>query len=186
MKSGNRRGGFTLLETASSAALLSVLVLAAFGASQIAMRATSRVATVDAADARTGDALTRLRRLLMPASLSTLEGIPGSPPGALAEPMQDGIAYDNLQFRAVAGFQNGARVYVPAIGTPAWKVWFQAGNGSGALLFDDGRSTTSLLENVRGATFTLTGRNLSIAVQTDRPDARGQASCELRLAILIP
>jgi hypothetical protein len=180
------RRGFTILETASSAALLSILVLAAFGASQMAMRATSRVASLDAADARSADTLTRLRRLLMPASLSTLEAVPSSPPGAAVEPMQDGVVYDNLQFRVVAGFTNGARVYVPALGAAPWRLWFQAGAGSGALYLDDGSSTTALLEGVRGASFTLTGRSLSITLQTDRTGARGQSTCELRLAILIP
>jgi len=181
-----RCGGFTLLETVTSAAILTVLVLAAFGATEVAMRASSRVASVDAADTRTADALSRLRRLLMPASLQMLEAIPPIA-NAIPEPMQDGFVYDNIRFRVVAGFASGARVFVPAVGNNPWRVWYQSpGNGDGSLMLDDGKTVTSILENVRNANFTLTGRHLTINVQTSRPDARGTATCQLKLAILVP
>lgn len=178
-------GGFTLLESVMSTAILSVLVLAAFGASEAAMRAMSRVASVEAADDRVANSLTRLRRLLMPASLSALEAIP---PIAMAapEPMQDSFVYDNVQFRIVTGFANGARVYVPPFGTSAWRIWYQAGGGgSGSLMLDDGKSVTSLLDGVRGATFVLRGRHLTITLQTVRPDTGGTSTSELRLALLV-
>jgi prepilin-type N-terminal cleavage/methylation domain-containing protein len=184
-RSMKKRGGFTLIESLMSTAIMSVLVLAAFVASESAMRATSRVASVEAADERVANSLTRLRRLLMPASLSALEAIP---PIALAapEPMQDSFVYDNVQFRIVTGFANGARVYVPPFGTNAWRIWYQPGNGgNGSLMLDDGKSITSLLEHVRGATFVLRGRHLTITLLTAKPDAQGTATCELRLALLV-
>ena len=182
-----RAAGFTLLETISSAGILTLLVMAAFGASEAAMRATGSVATVDAADQRTAEVMTRLRRLLMPASLSMLEAVPSLPPGALPEPMQDAVPYDNIRFRTVTGFQNGGPVYVPAIASNPWKLWFQPSGGNfGSLMFDDGRTTVALIDFVSGATFELQGRRLSITLVTRRPDASGAATCELRLALMVP
>jgi hypothetical protein len=180
-----RRGGFTLIETLSSCAILTMLVFAAFGATEVAMRASSRVASIEAADTRSADALSRIRRLLMPASLSMLEAIPPIA-NAAPEPMQDTFVYDNIRFRMVAGFASGARVFVPPVAANPWRIWLQTPQtGSGSLMFDDGKTVTSILEDVRGATFVLTGRHLTITLQTDRPDKRGVSTCQLKLAILV-
>jgi hypothetical protein len=184
MKRGT--SGFTVLETVSSAAILSLLVFAALGASRVAMRGTGSVVSVDAADSRVAESLTRMRRLLMPASVSSLEAVP-SPYGVAPEPMQDGVVYDNMSFRTVTGYANGGPVYVPALGTNPWQLFFRAGqNGAGELVLDDGRSVTTLLENVRGAAFVLQGKQLAITLQTARPDYEGDATAELRLVLLVP
>lgn len=181
-----RIAGFTLVETLSSAAILTFLVFAALGASQAAMRATTSVASMDAADARVANSLTRMRRLLLSASLSTLEAIPIGPDGVAPELMQPGVVYDNMNFRVVTGYASGAPVYLPALGADPWRLWLRGGgNGPGALVLDDSATSTVLLEDVRAATFTLQGKQLSITLRNGRPDAGGESTCELRLTLLV-
>jgi hypothetical protein len=175
-----------MLELVSSAAILSVLAFAALGASRMAMRSTGAVVSVDAADNRVGESLTRMRRLLMAASRSSLEAVP-SQYGVALEPMQEEVAYENLSFRTVTGYAEGGPVYAPALDSKPWSLSFQAGRlGAGSLVLDDGRSTVTLLEGLRGASFVLQGKQLAITLQTVRPDHEREGTAELRLALLVP
>lgn len=159
-----RMRGSTLIEALGSSGLLSLLVLAAFATSRTTLTATSTVASADAAASRSDHTFDRLRELLLSASVGTLQGVP--PQGVVAEPMQPGVDYDNVEFRIVSGFVGGAVEYVPPVTLKPWQVRLEHDQtgGDARLVFDDGRSSTRLLEGVQSAAFRLDGKCLHVSL----------------------
>ena len=185
-RTGRTLGGFTLMEVTLSTAILSMLVLAGATASKVALTATGDVVRLDAAGGRSSHTLEKMRRLLLSASVGSLQGTPAGV-NKVPEPMQPATDYDNVQFRIVTGFANNAPVYQPALGTAPWKLYRSVdGRNRGALWLDDGHTTTKLLDDVESAKFQLAGRHLDATLVTTSSDCAGTATVELQLNLLVP
>jgi len=179
------RAGFTMIETMVSAAVLSLIVFAAVTASQTAMRATGGVVSTDAADGRARHVVDRMRALFLSASAGSLSGVPTSG-GYVAEPMQDALAYSDVRFRTVTGFQKGAPVYVPPLGTTPFRIFRTVDNtGRGFLVLDNGHQT-ELLADVDRAIFQRVGKRLQIQVTTSPAGVATPTSVDLELVMLVP
>jgi hypothetical protein len=183
-----RSAGFTAVEAAMSSALLSMLVIAATGVCRMTMQATSTVAIVDSADGQGKHAVDRLRQLLLPVSLATLQGIPSSG-GKVAEAMQPKVDYADLRFRQVAGFEKGARTFTPPADQPEWRLYRvadQRGNG-GELWLERGGSSCLLLDDVERASFQLDGKRLTIVLTfLQGSQHQESASYQLDLTVMAP
>jgi hypothetical protein len=166
--------GSTLLEAVSSAGMLSMLVFAAFAASRTALRATDTVVGAEATAGRTDHTLGKLRQLFLSASVASLAATPAG--GVVPEPMQPDVDYDNVEFRIVTGWANGAPTLVPPAGEAPWKVRVEvAQDGRRSLVHEDGKSTTRLLDDVGAVTFRLDGicLHLSLSSCANDCDVRG-------------
>ena len=104
------RRGFTLLEASISSAILAVTLFTALTVTHAATRASNRSVVAASHDAAATRRLDLLRRVLARAGATTLTAVPQKSiyGGSLeAEPMLDGVVYDNLRFREPVGFQAG-------------------------------------------------------------------------------
>ena len=177
--------GFTMVETMVSAAVLSIIVFAAVTASHTAMRATSGVVSIDAADGRARHVLDRMRALFLSASVGTLQGIPVVA-GTVPEPMSDAVDYSDIRFRTVSGWTKGAPVYVPVAANAPFRVYRTVdAKGRGSLVLDNGH-TTELVADVDRAVFRRIGRRLQIEITTSPGQANAVHSVELELVLMVP
>ena len=120
------RRGMTLLEISISTAILGFLVFAAATVAKVALDATGDVVLLDVADGVERRADSQLDDLLLSASQATLQGIPSNQ-GSVAETMLSGVDYQDLRFRRVVGFLNGALTYEPPNGTTAMRLYHAGG-----------------------------------------------------------
>jgi hypothetical protein len=181
-----RIAGFTMIETLTSSAVLSIVVFAAVGASHSAMRATSEVVTADSTCGRVQSSLDRLRTLLLAASNSTLQAIPASY-GKVAEPMQDGVTYSDLSFRTGAGLVDGAIAYVPATDLAPYHLYFEGDQRKGgSLMLDTGRSQTALIDDVQAVTFQRNGKELKVTFTAGTPGCTDTTQVQLGVVLLVP
>ena len=179
-------GGFTLLEVVISTGILSMLMLAAATSSQITMTAANSVTKVESSTGNASHFAERLRSYLVPASRSRLEAVPAGV-NKVAETMLSGVSYDNIRFRTVTGFRNGAVVLTPAVGTNPWRIYRSVdARGTGSLWHDNGTRQTKLLDDVASASFTLTGKHLYVSLVSSCPDAAGDTTTTFEIALLVP
>jgi prepilin-type N-terminal cleavage/methylation domain-containing protein len=157
------RRGMTLLELSISTVVLAFLVFTAATVAKVALDATGEVVVADAdagKERRTDD---RLEELLLSASLATLQGVPNQ--GQVAEFMQEDVVYQDLRFRRVVGFVDGARVYEPALTESAARLYRSTTrSGTGSLVLEDGGTTTTLLEDVTALSVRLDGTKLTVSI----------------------
>lgn len=180
------RSGFTIVEVLVSTGVLSLLLLLAAQVSRASLSSTHRTVAIDVLDARVERTFGELRPLLRSASLATLMAV-DSKVGGPAQPLVDGVIYDNLEFRDVVGWANGAALLEPPLTDPPYRLWFVAGvAGRGAIWFDDGRSAWPLMDGIDGVSIAKTGKRLAVDLAFHRPDARGDVSSQLVAPIVIP
>lgn len=186
-RAGRRRAGFTLMEVLVSTLLLSFLILMAGVVTRGAMGSTARTVVLDATDARLQRTLHRVRQRLTAASLSTLEAVPDG--AALPAPMADDVVYDNVDFRQVVGYAQGAPLYRPDPADAPMRLWFEAdpaGGPTGTLWFDDGEQQVALMRGVEDVEVIKTGKRLAVAVRFARPDAKKVSISNLAVALVVP
>jgi hypothetical protein len=161
--------GTSLLEVSISTALLSFLVFAAASASRIAITTADDVTVRDATTGGARRNAARFEGQLISVSLSSLQGIPANQ-GVAVEPMLENVDYQELQFRRVTGFEQGAIVYEPALGTAAARLYraVDPKTGIGTLALENRGLTSTLLEGVRSVNFRRVDSTLTITVTTGR------------------
>src|SRR6185436_1505923 len=111
-----RQAGFTVVEVCISAVFLSAILAIGVSVSRNALMSADRTVMADVVATRLDAALDRIRGQFVAASRGTLQAIPIGK--FVAEPMQDGVVYDNVQFRRVAGVSVGAPLYAPPLAKP--------------------------------------------------------------------
>lgn len=159
----NRRG-LSLLEISISTSILSLLVFAAASSSRVALLATSDVNARDAEAGSERRTSVQLRELLLSASQAELEGVPAGQ-AVLAEPMQDDVDYQELRFRRVVGFVDGALTYEPPMGAAASRLFRAADpEGDGALVLETANRSAVLLADVRSVNFRRAGAKLTVTI----------------------
>lgn len=153
--------GFTLLEAAISSALLAVALLTGVLVSRTAMSATARSVDQGSTETRILRGLENVTDRLAAAGASTLEAVPTATDGAdrSAEPMLDGIAYDNVRFRWPVTYVDGARVYEPDLALDPFRIELAPGEKGrcGSLVLYAGEDAVELCSNVTAATFVRDG-----------------------------
>ncbi len=160
----SRARGHTLLEITVSTVILSLLILAAATASKIAIVATADVALTDHSAGEERRTLDTIGQQLLSASRATLQGTP-SVQGVTAENLQAGVSYQDLRFRKVIGFRNGAVTYEPATGQTAAQLARTVDRlGRGSLVLINHGATTTLLDDVRSVAFQLAGAKLTVTL----------------------
>ncbi len=159
-----RLRGMSLLEISISTSILSLLVFAAASSSRMALLATTDISERDAEAGAERRTAVQLRELLLSASQAELEGIPVGQ-AVMAEPMQDDVDYQELRFRRVVGFVNGALGYEPPIGAAAFKLRRTVDAvGNGSLVLDHANQSASLLADVRSVIFRRAGAKLTATI----------------------
>jgi len=161
--------GTSLLEVSISTAILSFLVFAAASASRVAITTADDVTVRDAATGGERRSAARFEGQLISASLSSLQGIPANQ-GVVAEPLLENVDYAELQFRRVVGYEKGAIVYEPALGTAAARLYREVDpkSGEGSLVLENRGQTVTLLSGVQSVIFRLVDSTLTIEVTTGR------------------
>jgi hypothetical protein len=160
--------GTSLMEVSISTAILAFLVFAAASASRIAITTTNEVNVRDAATGGERRNSVRFTGQLISASLSSLQGIPANQ-GVVPEPMLENVDYQELQFRRVVGFEKGAIVYEPALGTPAARLFREVDkNGAGSLVLENRGQMATLLADVQSVNFRRVDSTLTIVVTSER------------------
>ena len=161
--------GTSLLEVSISTAILAFLVFAAASASRIAITTADDVNVRDAATGGERRSATRFTGQLISVSLSSLQGIPANQ-GVVAEPMLEKTDYQELQFRRVVGYEKGAIVYEPALGTPAARLYraVDPKTGYGSLVLENRGQTATLLADVQNVNFRREDATLTIDVTAGR------------------
>jgi prepilin-type N-terminal cleavage/methylation domain-containing protein len=171
-----RRHGFTFVELLISIAVLGVVLFTGVAVSKSAMTVAQDAVRSSAADSQAISAQTHVRQLLLWAGRSTLEATPG---GGAREPMQEGIAYDNVSFRrAVGGGKDGA-VYDPAPGQPPITFAFvpRGASGIGDLIVDTGSGPHPICGGLSAVEFVREGSRVTVRLVTftrgAAPESRG-------------
>jgi hypothetical protein len=111
-----------------------------------------------------------LEQLLTSASRATLQGIPSG--GKVLEPVQEGVAYDNLSFRRVSGFLAGTPQFDPPPTQNPWRIWLEPDttvrdgksvpSGTATIYVSDGTRTSSFFTGLTSVAFTLQRTKLTI------------------------
>jgi hypothetical protein len=168
MRSRSRIHGFTLLEAAISSALLGVALLTGVLVSRSAMDATARSIGEGSTETRILRGLENVTDRLAAAGASTLEAVPTSTDGAdrSAEPMLDGLAYDNVWFRCPVTWVDGVRIYEPDVLLEPYRIELAPGEKGrcGSLVLYAGEDAVELCTNVTAATFVRDGDLVAVAV----------------------
>ena len=159
-----RQGGFTFVEVCISAVFLSGILALGVSVSRNTLKSADRTVMADVVATRLDAALDRIRGQFVAASRSTLQAIPVG--GFVPEPMQDGVVYDNVQFRRVAGVSVGAPLYAPALGLPPLRFFCGVDHNQSALLFDNGAMAAVLIPEGATATFTKQGDQIVVALNS--------------------
>lgn len=179
-----RRGGFTTIELLVSAVVLALLMLGGVVAARSSTGLAQDSLRTSEAERRARSAHEAVKRSVASAGRSTLAGIPfvGSPP----EPMQDGVAYDQLIFRRTVSNGPAGPVYDPA--PPALPVALalqpHGPAGENDLVRLDGGSMVPLCGGIESLSFVRTGSRLTVTiVVVDR--AAGRRPCTLVRSLVL-
>ena len=177
-----------MIETLTSASVLTLVVFAAAGASRVAMDCTGQVVSIEAAGGRASASLDRVRTLLLSASAETLTGIPASSYGTIAELMLDEVDYRDLNFRTVSGYTDGTRTFVPALDQPPYRLYVVAATQErGSLVLDNGRTSTILLDDVRSLRVRRAGKEVHVVIESAQPEStHGSAIHDLGVVLMVP
>ena len=158
-----------MLEASISSAILAVTLFTALTVTHAATRASNRSVVAASQDAETTRRLDLLRRVLARAGASTLTAVPAKSVyggNVAAEPMLDGVVYDNLRFREPIGFQEGASLYDPPLGDePRRLELVRAEAGAGDFVFVDGERETVLATDVTAVTFHRSGDAIEVELR---------------------
>jgi len=183
--------GFTLLEATISSALLAIAILTALVISQAATKASNRAVLAAAREAEVVRHLDALRRLVGRVALSTLRAVPaadpsqtgGSPPAA--EPMLDGIAYDNLSFREPVGFVDGDTLYDPPLADSPRRIALvrEDGRAAGSLLVTDDAHEFELARDVGAVSFVRRGNQLEVTLTLAHESDGGESTRQIHVAL---
>ncbi len=178
-----RQGGFTFVEVCISAVFLSGILALGVSVSRNALKSADRTVMADVVATRLDAALDRIRGQFVAASRSTLQAIPVG--GFVPEPMQDGVVYDNVQFRRVAGVSVGAPFYAPALGLPPLRFFCGVDHNQSALLFDNGAMAAVLIPEGATATFTKQGDQIVVALNSPATKSHPAAALAAAFRLLV-
>jgi hypothetical protein len=159
-----RQAGFTFVEVCISAVFLSGILALGVDISRRALQSADRTVVADVVATRLDSALDRIRGQFVAASRSTLQAIPTGK--FVPETMQDGVVYDNVQFRRVTGVSIGATLYSPPIGKAPLRFYCGADHNQSALLFDNGAMAAVLIPEGATATFTKQGDQIVVTLNS--------------------
>jgi len=168
----SRRAGFSLLEVSISSSLLAVAVLTALSISQAATRASTRAVVSSTREAAISRRLESVRRVVTRIAASTLRAVPSSSSDGsinpVAEPMLDGIVYDNLSYREPVGFLAGETTYLPPVDQDPRSIGLVHDESSGlaTLVLVDGDNSFELVDDLSDVAFTRVGDELTIVLTT--------------------
>jgi len=160
----------TALETLISLSIVSLLLITSVIATRSTVQSATLSVTEGALIVRVASKESALEQLLLSASRATLQGIPSG--GKVLEPVQEGVAYDNLGFRRVRGFLVGAPQFDPPVTQNPWRIWLEpdttvrdgrtVSSGTGTIYVSDGTRTSSFFTGLTSVAFTLQGTKLTI------------------------
>jgi hypothetical protein len=159
-----RQAGFTLVEVCISAVFLSLILVLGVSISRTALASADKSVAADITASRLDEALDRIRAQVVAASRGTLQAIPTGK--LVPEVMQDGVVYDNVQFRRVVGVSIGAPLYAPAVGQPPLRFFCGTDHAQSALLFDNGAMAAVLIPDGATATFTKSGDQIIVSLSS--------------------
>jgi hypothetical protein len=160
----SRQAGFTFVEVCISAVFLSGILALGVDISRRALQSADRTVVADVVATRLDSALDRIRGQFVAASRGTLQAIPIGK--FVPEPMQDGVVYDNVQFRRVTGVSVGAPLYAPPIGKAPLRFFCGTDHNQSALLFDNGAMAAVLIPEGATATFTKQGDQIVVTLNS--------------------
>lgn len=179
----SRQDGFTLLEVCLSAVFLSMIMALGINASRFALASADKTVAADVAATRLDAALDRIRGQFVAASRATLQAIPAGK--TVAETMQDGVVYTNVQFRRVVGVSIGAPLYAPAVGKPPLRFYCGTDHNQGALFFDNGAMSAVLVPEGATATFTRSGDQIVVALSSPATKSHPAAALAAAFRLLV-
>jgi type II secretory pathway pseudopilin PulG len=160
-----RSPAFTLVELLIASAVLLAVLLSGVTVSRSAMTVAGDSVRTGAAEHRAQRAQELIQQYLLPAGRSTLEATPA---GGAAEPMQDGVSYDNVSFRqAVAATREGV-TYDPDPSAPPDALAFQPrfGGSEGDLILTTESGSHPICGGVRTVEFIRSGSAITVRVIT--------------------
>ena len=178
-----RQAGFTFVEVCLSAVLLSMILAVGVNVSRFALASADRTVSADVTAARLDAALDRIRGQFVAASRATLQAIPTGK--TVPEPMQDGVVYDNVQFRRVTGVSIGAPLYAPPIGKAPLRFFQGSDHNQSALLFDNGAMAAVLVPGGATATFTKSGDQIVVALSSPATKSHPAAALAAAFRLLV-
>jgi len=99
--------------------------------------------------------------------------------------MQDGVVYDNVQFRRVTGVSVGAPLYAPPLGLPPLRFYCGVDHKVSALLFDNGAMAAVLIPEGATATFTKQGDQIVVALNSPATKSHPAAALAAAFRLLV-
>ena len=184
MKAGNC-AGFSIPEVALASVIFAIALGAASAVSQSSLQTARASVLRTEEDSRASNLVDRLEEVLSNVGRSTLEARP-SEDYSVPEPLVDGVAYENLEFRRVLCAWSEVPTYSPASHLPPYRLYVQRDgdpSGSepvGALVLEGESGAVRLLSDVLRLEVTRTGNVLSLTVlRREKDNSERILTCNL-------
>jgi len=168
-----------------SSSLLVIVLAGGLVVSRSALVSARDAALVSENDQHVLRSLDRVVGLLGSASRATLEAMDAGGMGPVA--VQDGVVYDNLEFRRATGFELGALILEPPVAQPPMRLILQPdpAGGQNTFLVDLGGRQLTLCRGVRDLEIRQQGGRLQITLEAVLRGSNGTRSQRLTRSLMV-